>query len=214
MITVYGRATSSNVQLVMWAAAELNVEVDRLDYGHVHGGTDTDEYRAMNPNGLVPTVRDGDVVMWESAAILRYLAATYGSEVFWPGDPGARAKIDMWAEWGKTTLANAFTIPIFWPRVRTPAAERDEDKLAAAVERVDQLLEIAALQIGDTPYMCGDALTAADITVGHVLYRWFTIDIARRPNPKIEAYYELLTNRAAFAEHVMVSYDSIRDPEA
>ena len=214
MITVYGRATSSNVQLVMWAAAELGVEVERLDYGHVHGGTDTDEYRAMNPNGLVPTVRDGDLVMWESAAILRYFASRYGSEVFWPGDPAARARIDMWAEWGKTTLAAAFTMPIFWPRVRTPAADRDHAKLARAVDRMDQLLEITALQIGDQSYTCGDALSAADITIGHVLFRWFTIDVPRRPNPTIEAYYERLTQRPAFAEHVMVNYDAIRHPEA
>ncbi|MEL7343348.1 MAG: glutathione S-transferase family protein [Pseudomonadota bacterium] len=214
MITIYGRATSSNVQLVMWAAAELGIKVDRMDYGHVHGGTDTQEYRAMNPNGLVPTMRDGDLVMWESAAILRYLAAQYGSDAFWPAQTATRATIDMWAEWGKGLASGAFTGPVFWARVRTASTDRDHAALRVAVDRVDQLLEIAALQIGTNPFLCGDALTAADIPLGHILYRWFTMDIARRPNPTVEAYYDRLTQRNAYATHVMVPYDALRHPDA
>ncbi len=88
MLTIYGRATSSNVQLVMWAVGELGLAHERLDYGHVHGGIDTPEFRAMNPRGLVPVLRDGDLVVWESCAILRYLAARYGDGgAFWPADP-------------------------------------------------------------------------------------------------------------------------------
>ena len=78
MATIYGRATSSNVQAVMWGAAELGLAPERLDYGHVFGGTDTPEFRAMSPHGLVPVLKDGDLVVWESCAILRYLAAAYG----------------------------------------------------------------------------------------------------------------------------------------
>lgn len=96
MITVYGRATSSNVQLVMWGLAELGLACERLDYGHVHGGLDTPAFRALSPHGLVPVIRDGDLVIWESAAILRYLAGRYGSAPFWPAEPAARARIDMW----------------------------------------------------------------------------------------------------------------------
>ena len=79
MLTVYGRATSSNVQLVMWALAELGLAHERLDFGHVYGGTDTPEFRAMNPNGLVTVLRDGATVIWESMAILRYLGARFGA---------------------------------------------------------------------------------------------------------------------------------------
>ena len=130
MLTVFGRATSSNVQLVMWTVAELGLRFERLDYGHVHGGLDTPEYDAMNPHRHVPTLRDGDLVVWESCAILRYLAAQYGDGgAFWPSDPMARATVDMWAEWGKNELAQAFTVPIFWSRVRTAAALRDQAAL-------------------------------------------------------------------------------------
>ena len=90
MITVWGRATSSNVQIVMWALGELGLEANRIDVGGAYGGTDTAEYRALNPNGLVPTFRDDEVTLWESAAILRYLAARHGDEAFWPRDPVRR----------------------------------------------------------------------------------------------------------------------------
>ena len=95
MITVYGRATSSNVQIAMWTIGEIGLEYERLDIGHSYGGNDTPEYLAMNPNGLVPTIRDGDLVLWEAAAIMRYLAARYGDEDFWPRDPAVRAPLDM-----------------------------------------------------------------------------------------------------------------------
>jgi glutathione S-transferase len=91
MITVFGRNTSVNVQAVMWCIAELGLENERLDFGGAFGKTDTPEYRAMNPHGLVPTIKDGDTVVWESAAIIRYLACKYGDERFWPRDPGERA---------------------------------------------------------------------------------------------------------------------------
>ena len=139
MITVHGRATSSNVQIVMWAIGELGLEHERRDVGHVYGGTDTPEYRAMNPNGLVPTIQDGDMVMWESSAILRYLAAQYGDGVFWPDDPTVRGPLDMWAEWMKTAFVPAFNLGVFWPLVRTPKADRDEAAIAA--ERLEHVVE-------------------------------------------------------------------------
>ncbi|MDJ0825508.1 MAG: glutathione S-transferase family protein [Rhodobacter sp.] len=210
MLTVYGRATSSNVQLVMWAIGELGLAHERLDYGHVHGGLDTDAYRAMNPHALVPTLKDGDLVVWESCAILRYLAARYGSEAFWPAEPAARARVDMWAEWGKITLTTAFTVPIFWSRVRTAAADRDEAALTAAIARFETLLGRIEDQLGPNDYLCGADLSAADIVVGHLLYRWFDIDVPRTPRPVLEAYYRRLAARPAYREHVMVDYSVLR----
>lgn len=211
MRTVYGRTTSSNVQVVMWALAELGLDCARLDYGHAHGGLETEDFALMNPHRKIPVLRDGDLVIWESSAILRYLAARYGDGGgFWPADPGARARVDMWAEWGKTTLVAAFTHPIFWPRVRTPAAHRDEGALAVAIDRFDDHLATLADQLGDAPHVCGAAFTAADIVIGHVLFRWFIMDIPRRPNPRVEAYYTRLTARPAYRQHVMVPYDTLR----
>ncbi|MEL7257414.1 MAG: glutathione S-transferase family protein [Pseudomonadota bacterium] len=211
MLTIYGRATSSNVQLVMWAVGELGLPYERLDYGHVYGGLDTPEFGALNPHRKVPVLKDRDLVVWESAAILRYLATTYGDgSSFWPSEPAARAHVDMWAEWGKNELCNNFTVPIFWSRVRTPAADRDEDKLASAISNFDAYMSILATQLGDQPFVCGQNLTTADIAIGHLLFRWFTMDIPRAENPRVEAYYQRLTERPAYREHVMVSYEPLR----
>ena len=78
MITILGRRTSINVQAVIWLLNEMGLTHAREDYGIGFGGTDTPAYRAMNPMGLVPVLKDGDLTMFESQAILRYLAAEYG----------------------------------------------------------------------------------------------------------------------------------------
>ena len=214
MITVYGRATSSNVQAVMWGIGELGLAYERLDYGHVYGGLDTPEYLAMNPNGQVPVIRDGALVMFESCAILRYLGARYGRSPFWPEDPAARGPIDMWAEWGKTTLTRDFNGPVFWAVVRTPPSRQDPVALARALDQLDRTLDILEGQLGTHPYIMGADFTLADIVVGHPLYRYFTIDIVRRERPVLAAYYARLCARSAFAEHVMVSYEPLRAGEA
>ncbi len=215
MLTIYGRATSSNVQLVMWGLAELGLDCERLDYGHVHGGLDTAEFGAMNPHRRVPVLKDGDLVVWESMAILRYLAARYGDGgAFWPAEPAARAGVDMWAEWGKNELSQAFTLPIFWSRVRTPAADRDEAALTAAVARFEGLLDRLDAPLSAGPFVAGDVLTAADIVIGHLLFRWFTTDVPRRARPPLEAYYARLQDRPAYRRHVMVDYAMLRAPGA
>jgi len=78
MIRLLGRHTSGNVQKVLWLLEELGVAYEREDYGRQFGNTQTDEYRALNPNAKVPTLIAGDTVIWESHSILRYLAAMYG----------------------------------------------------------------------------------------------------------------------------------------
>lgn len=211
MITVYGRATSSNVQAVMWGAAELGLTVARLEYGHDFGGLDTPEFLAMNPNGLIPVLRDGDLVIWESCAILRYLAARYGDGgAFWPADPAERAPVDQWAEWGKVSFCSNFTVPIFWARVRTAAADRDEDALAGALRHFETRLDILDARLAGRDFVCGDDLSLADIVIGHVLWRYYDIDIPRPGHPNVAAYAARLATRPAYREHVMVSYDPLR----
>lgn len=215
MLTVYGRATSSNVQAVMWASAELGLAPERLDYGHVYGGTDSPEFRAMSPHGVVPVLRDGETVIWESCAILRYLAAEYGDGgAFWPSEPRARSAVDKWAEWGKVTFGAAFILPIFWARVRTAAHDRDEAALSGAVARFEGLLGILEAQLGEGPFVLGEAFTLADVVIGHVLYRWFEIDVPRAPRPVVEGYYRRLRDRPAFRTHVMVDFSPLAHPEA
>jgi glutathione S-transferase len=209
MLTVYGRATSLNVQAVMWCIAELGLRHERLDYGFGFGGTDTPDYRAMNPNGLVPVLRDADVTMFESAAILRYLAARHGRAPFWPEDPVARAPVDMWAEWGKTTLQPSFLRPVFWPALHG-AASPDDPAFAQALAGFERNLDILEAQLGDGPWLLGRDFTAADIEVGLPLYRYVTVELPRRDRPRLAAYYARLCDRPDYAAHVMVPYDVLR----
>jgi glutathione S-transferase len=210
MITVWGRTTSSNVQIVMWALAELDLEVERIDRGGKFGGTDTPEYLMMNPNGLVPTLRDRGVYLWESAAIVRYLGAQYGNDQFWPPDPLTRAQLDKWAEWIKTSFGPTLLTGIFWPLIGVPAEKRDLAAVAAAATRLRALAKMIDSRLADSPYLGGSEICFADIIVGALLYRYFTLDFERAETPHLDTYYRRLTERQAYARHVMVSYESLR----
>lgn len=211
MLTVWGRKTSSNVQALMWCIGELGLPYERHDAGHRYGGTDTPEFRAMNPNGTVPVLRDGGgEPLWETGAILRYLAARYGPASFWPGDAVARAGVDKWAEWSKINVTLNFTMPIFWRVVRTAPADQDRAAIGRAVETLDKLFDIAEVQLSRGAFLAGDSFSLADIQFGHVLYRYFDIPITRRDHPALRRYYDGLTTRNAFREHVMVSYEELR----
>src|SRR5580658_7676436 len=174
MLRVWGRKTASNVQAVMWSMGELGLAFERYDVGHRFGGLDTPEYLAMNPNGTIPVVRDGDgEPLWESSAILRYLANRYGRAPYWPDDLAARTQIDKWAEWSKINIALNFSGPIFWRVVRTAPKDRDEAAIRRAVAALGRHLDIAEAQLGRGAFLGGDDFTLADILFGHLLYRYF-----------------------------------------
>lgn len=210
MIRVWGRATSSNVQIVMWALAEIGLENERLDVGGSFGKTDTPEYGRMNPNRLVPTVQDGDLTLWESAAIVRYLGAKYGDGRFWPADPAVRARIDQWAEWSKTSFGPTLLSGIFWPLIGQREENRDAKALAATVARMQGLAGMIDARLAESPYLGGEQLAFGDCIFGTLLYRYFTLDFERADTPNLRAYYERLCDRPAYARHAMVSYDSLR----
>lgn len=211
MLTIWGRKTSSNVQAVMWCIGELGLPWTRHDIGHRFGGTDTEGFIAMNPNRTVPVLQDGkNPPLWESACILRYLANRYADGPFWPEDLIARTEVDRWAEWSKINVALGFTGPVFWRVVRTPEAERDPKAITAAVSALEDRLRIAEDQLGRHDWLAGPDFSLADIQFGHVLFRYYDIDIRRADLPRLAAYYQRLTERPAYREHVMLSYDELR----
>lgn len=211
MLTIWGRKTSSNVQALMWCVGELELRFHRHDAGHRFGGLDTDAFRKLNPNGTIPVLQDGDhPPLWETGAILRYLANAYGGNAFWPRDPVQRAEIDKWAEWAKINVAMDFTVPVFWQVVRTAPAEQDQNAIEQAVAALDSKLALADTRLSENTYLCGPDLTLADIQLGHILYRYYDIAISRAVLPNLRRYYDKLTERPAYQEHVMLSYDELR----
>ncbi len=210
-LTVWGRKTSSNVQALMWCIGELGLAYIRHDVGHIHGGTDSPEFLAMNPNGVVPVLQDGDgAPIWETGAILRYLASRYGPDRFWPTDPAARSQVDKWAEWAKINATLNFTGPIFWRVVRTAPSQQDPAAIEAALIRFASVLDIAEAQLATNAFLAGPHFTLADIQFGHLLFRYYDMAIVRPAHQHVERYYGGLIRRAPFQEHVMVSYEPLR----
>jgi glutathione S-transferase len=199
MITVLGRRNSLNVQKVMWTLGELNVAYERRDVGGSFGYPD--DY--PNPNKVVPTIKDGDLVVWESNACVRYLARTYGQATLWPTDRTTLATADMWMEWHRSDISSAF-FPLFQMLIRgfpsTPEkikkCERDAGRIFAQLDR----------QLSGKHFITGDTLTMADIVNGALLYRYFTLPIERPSLPNMEAWYARLIERPAYRKHVMVEY--------
>jgi glutathione S-transferase len=210
MLRIWGRRSSANVQKVLWLAGELDLPHEHIPAGGDFGELDTHAFRAMNPHGTVPVIQDGAAVVWESHAILRYLAAAHGEEGFWPADPAARAPVDGWMDWAQTALQPAFLSGVFWGWYRTPQAQRDEAAVATALEQTVRCLTLVDAQLADRPFVIGETLSLADITIGAHLYRYFELEIDRPALPRLQAWYDRLQARPAYREHVMVPFGELK----
>lgn len=203
MLQVYGRANSINVQKVMWTVAELELAHERHDVGGAFGGNDQPWFRALNPNGTVPTVDDEGTVVWESNAIVRYLAGRYGTGGLWPEDPGTRARADMWMDWKQTTVIPALR-PVFWQLVRTPAEHQDRSVIDGCATALDKTFAVLDGWLAERPYVAGEQFTMGDIPLGAAVYRWYALPLARTDVPNVAAWYARLEARPAFRDHVMI----------
>jgi len=210
MLKVWGRRSSANVQKVLWLVGELDLPHTHVPAGGDFGGLDDPAFRALNPHGKVPVIDDGGVVVWESHAILRYLAAVHGADRFWAADPAVRAPIDGWMDWAQTALQPAFLTGVFWGGYRTPEAQRDVGAVARALDRTVACLAQVDRLLADRPFVGGETLSLADIAIGTHLYRYFELEIDRPDLPRLAAWYDRLAARAAYREHVMVPFGDLK----
>ena len=201
MRTLYGRANSSNVMKVVWLLEELGLEYQRVDAGLAFGRVDTPEYRAMNPNGIVPTLQEGAFSMWESNAILRYLAGTTeAGRVVWPNDPRERAHVDQWLDWQQTVLNRPQSI-VFQGLIRQTPDQRDMAAIGAAAQQLGRAYALldTALAHG---YVAGATYSLADMAIGVHVHRWFAFPMVRLDLPHLRAWYDRLLARPAYVAHV------------
>jgi len=205
MLKVWGRTTSVNVQKVLWCCGELDIPYERVDTGGNFGGTDTPEYRAMNPNGLVPAVSEDGFALWESNTIVRYLCARHGVGTLWPEDPATRALADKWMDFQLGTLWPAFRAG-YLGLTRVPPEERDPTAIAASLENTAGILAVLDAHLSGNEYVCGEAFTMGDVALGSTIYRWLNIDIERPELPDLVAWHKRLKTRPAYAENVMVPF--------
>ncbi len=202
MLKILGRNNSVNVIKVLWCAAELGLDFDRTNIGGAFGGNDQPEYLAKNPMGRVPTVEDGDLILWESQAIVRYLAATHGIGTLWPEDPGERALSDLWMDWYTAHLHPPMTT-IFWGLVRTAEADRDNDAITAAKVEAGKLWSVLDQHLEGRDFVNGEQLTIGDFPVGAAAFRYYSLVEERPAMPNLDRWYAALGEMPAYRKHVM-----------
>ena len=194
MLKIWGRLSSVNVQKVVWCADELALPYERVDAGGAFGLTRTPEYVAMNPNSLVPVIDDEGFVLYESNAIVRYLAARHSKGSLWPEDLRKRADADRWMDWQTNTYQPAMR-DVFWQLVRTPADKRDAAVVETSRKECERLTAILDAHLAGSRYITAHGFTAADIVLGCAAHRWLNLPLAREPRPHLERWYAELKSR-------------------
>ncbi len=202
MIKIWGRNTSSNVQKVMWAVAEIGLPHERIDIGGPFGKNREAEYLAMNPNGLVPTLEEEDgFLLWESNSIVRYLAAKHRAEVLEPADLRTRAWASAWMDWQLSVFAPAI-FECFWGLIRTPPEKRNHAAIEDSKKRTNAAVTILDARLGKTAYLAGENFSYGDIPSAVLANRYRQIVPERPPLPHFERWYAAIAARPAFRDPV------------
>jgi glutathione S-transferase len=202
-LKIWGRANSVNVQKVLWCLAELDLAYERIDAGMAFGRNRDPDYLAMNPNGRVPTLVDGDFVLWESNSIMRYLVLAYakGSPTY-PEAPKRRASVDRWLDWSLSTL-QPVDRPVFWALVRTPIDQRDMVAIQNDADAEAVIWRIADAQLATRRFIEGDDFTIADIALGAYARRWFGVEGVTKPRlANLERWFGEFASRPGFVRFI------------
>lgn len=206
---LYARRSSSSSQKVLWLLGELDLAYEFVATGGDAGGLDEKSYRELNPNGKVPTWVDQHGSVWESHAILRYLAAEYGSSRWWPESATERSHIDRWMDWSQAQFDEAF-MPLFWAYWRTPEDMRDKALIERHLNDCRSLVEILDESLHGRDYIVGDSLTLADIPAGSLMYRYTNLGITDRLPANVGRWYTRLTERGPYRTHIMLPFEDLR----
>ncbi|KVV38238.1 glutathione S-transferase [Burkholderia ubonensis] len=198
MLHILGKIPSINVRKVLWLCAELDLPFEREDWGSGFRSTDDPAYLALNPHGLVPVIKDGDFVLWESNTIIRYLANRYGGEALYPAEPQARARVDQWLDWQASDL-NPSWVFAFQGLVRKSPDHQDPDGIAKSIAKWTKHMRVLNAQLDATgAFVAGERFTLADIPIGLSVNRWFGTPFEHPDFPAITRYVERLAARPGF----------------
>ena len=214
MLIIWGRPTSARTQKVLWALAETGIEFEMIlasgtmgpngsvDKGNEpYGVVDTPEYLAMNPNGTVPTIKDGDFTLWESNSVIQYLAMKYAPEPLFGDDLETFASASRWMDWeGNMFLPHQHTLVMHL--VRLPPEERDPAQVEGARQALLRPLKIIDSQLAKTSFISGERFTMGDIPIGIRVHRWFLFDLETPDFPNLSRWYEVIRQRPGFLQHI------------
>ncbi len=198
-LRIWGRPNSINVQKVVWTCEELGVPYDRTDAGGAFGIVATPEYKAMNPNSVVPVIDDDGFILWESNAITRYLAAKHGAGTLWPSDLRVRADADRWMDWQCTEYSPRMRLA-FWNLIRTPKEKQDAAAIEESRAGSEAMTAILDAALAGRTFIAGDHFTMGDIPIGVAVHRWLNLPLRREARPALEAYYAQIIARPAAAK--------------
>lgn len=202
MITVWGRRNSANVQKVLWALEELDVPYTRENVGGSFGGNRDPDFLAMNPMGLVPVIRDGDVTMFESNAIVRYLSARFRPGVLRPDDHRSLAMAEQWMEWQQQNFAPHVSV-LFMNLVRSPPERRNSAAVANSESQAADALKTADSWLARHHWFAGSSFTFGDILMGTFFWRYLGLDCAKPDMPHVMGWLDALKKREAFRNTIM-----------
>ena len=200
---LWGRASSVNVQKVLWALEDRALPYEHKIVGGIFGGNDDPEFAALTPVRRVPVLQDGDVTLWESHAILRYLARGQVSPI-----------TDMWMEFGSTTLQPPF-IGLFWQQVRMRKAEQDKALLKKHINALHEGLGILKTGLADgRTFLAGDDFSMADIAIGSLFHRIMDLHPTILDTfPKVGEWHANIATRAGYRKWVATPFDELRVAE-
>lgn len=201
MFRIYGRANSINVRKVLWMCAEVGQPFERDDWGRGYRPTSEPEFRKVSNFGVVPVVEDDGFVLRESNTIVRYLATKFGRLDLYPADMKARATAEAWMDWALSDLYQGIRPVFLGLVVKMPAFSDPKLIEAGGAEWATQMQRLEGVLADGRPYLLGDQFTVADIPVGLVVNRWFSIDFKKPELGKVRAYYDRLAERAPYREH-------------
>ncbi len=216
-ITLWGRHSSARTQKVLLALAELGLDFEMIlasatmgAAGHVakgnkaYGVVDTPEYLAMNPNGTVPTIKDGGFVLWESNAIVQYLGMTYDPGLFYGESIERFASASRWMLWENNELIGPMHNYVKHT-IRFPEELRDAAVVADSREKLIKAWAIVEGQLAKTRYIAADEWSMGDIPMTIRVHRWHLLGVEGPDFPNIARYYEDLKSRASF--------ETVADPQ-
>lgn len=203
MVTLWGRNNSTNVKKVRWTLAELALPYEQIMAGLEYGVNHDAAYLALNPTGLVPMLKDGDDVLWESNSIVRYLAAQYGADTLWQANPMDRAKSEKWMDWANDTLSPVHR-KILLGLVRTPVEQRNMAEINAAIAACEPLLAILDNALATSRWLSGERVGVGDIAVAPFVYNLLETVDSWQPRPHLRRWYQQLAERPAFRDVVMI----------
>jgi glutathione S-transferase len=179
MMRLWGRKSSINVQKVLWCLAELELQegkdFERIDAGMQFGIVRSPEFLKMNPNGLVPTLEDGDIVLWESNTIMRYLASQYDKKKRFPSSISTQFNSEKWMDWQVGTLWPVLR-PSFIGLTRVPEAEQDHAGIQKAYQDTNQLFALLNQTLESQAYCSGEQFHIGDIVLALCVHRWILLN--------------------------------------